>query len=103
MLATKHSDLPARKHGNRGIDGVAEFNRSARAKWARTHHLSANHLVSLDGDRATVRGHLLVTHVGGDDQASRLSTGSRFDAAAVRAPDGWRIRELVFHLVWTSD
>jgi hypothetical protein len=89
--------------GHSGIDGVAEFNRAARAKWARTHHLSANHLVSLDGDRATVRAHLLVTHVPADDEAARLSTGSHFDAAAVRTPDGWRMRELIFHLVWIDE
>jgi hypothetical protein len=89
--------------GHAGIDGLAEFNRAARAKWARTHHLTANHLVTLDGDRATVRAHLLVTHVpdaGGT--AHQLSTGSHFDVTAVRTPAGWRLAEVVFTLVWIS-
>jgi hypothetical protein len=89
--------------GHTGIDGVAEFNRAARAKWVRTHHLSANHLVTLDGDRATVRAHLLVTHVPGPDGAAHhLSTGSHFDAIAVRTQAGWRLGKLVFTLVWIS-
>lgn len=89
--------------GHVGIDGLAEFNRAARAKWARTHHLSANHLVTLDGDRARVRAHLLVTHVPDLDGPPRhLSTGSHFDATAVRTPAGWRLAELVFTLVWIS-
>jgi SnoaL-like domain len=89
--------------GHTGIDGLAEFNRAARAKWARTHHLSANHLVTLDGDRATVRAHLLVTHVPDiDETGHHLSTGSHFDATAVRTPAGWRLREIVFTLVWIS-
>jgi len=89
--------------GHTGIDGLAEFNRAARAKWARTHHLSANHLVTLDGDRATVRAHLLVTHVPDiDGAAHHLSTGSHFDAAAVRTPAGWRLAKMVFTLVWIS-
>jgi hypothetical protein len=89
--------------GHSGIDGLAEFNRAARAKWARTHHLSANHLVTLGGDRATVRAHLLVTHVPDiDGTAPHLSTGSHFDATAVRTPAGWRLAEMVFTLVWIS-
>lgn len=86
--------------GHAGLPGVAEFNRAARARWARTHHLSANHRVTLDGDRATVRGALLVTHVPGEDEEGILSTGSHFDVTVVRTPSGWRISELVFHLAY---
>lgn len=88
--------------GHEGIAGVGEFHRAARARWARTHHLSANHLVTLDNDRATVRAHLLVTHVPEGDKPVNFSTGSHFDAAAIRTGAGWRLRELTFHLVWSA-
>ena len=50
-----------------------------------------------------MRAHLLVTHVPDIDGAAYLlSTGSHFDATAVRTPRGWRLAEIVFTLVWIS-
>jgi hypothetical protein len=88
---------------HRGITGLAEFQRTAKAKWARTHHLTSNYVIDVDGDRATVRAHLLATHVyAGDAPQGRLSVGSHADAAAIRTQAGWRLRELTFGLVWSA-
>jgi hypothetical protein len=92
----------------RGIDGLPEFQRAARLTWQATHHLSGNHIVELDSDRARVRVQIIGTHVEYDvsalgvDPAHRMDMGGFYDATAVRTPDGWRIDSLRFELVWTA-
>ncbi|GAA2999334.1 nuclear transport factor 2 family protein [Actinokineospora diospyrosa] len=92
----------------RGLDGLAEFQRRARLTWQSTLHVSANHVVDLDGDRAAVRVQILGTHVeygvptAGLEHATRFDMGGYYDVTAVRGPDGWRIDDLSFTVVWTS-
>ncbi|GAB3647949.1 nuclear transport factor 2 family protein [Streptomyces sparsus] len=91
-----------------GLDGLAEFHHRAKAKFARTHHLAANHLVELSGDTATVRCQMLATHVqteqaraqAGPDLAPLFEVGGYYLAEAVRTPDGWRFRSWTCRVVW---
>lgn len=101
-LFTADLDLRFPVGGHRGLAGLAEFQHAAKRNWDRTHHASTNHVVELRGDTAEVSAKLLVTHVH-PPQSGRadLRTGSRIEAAAVRTPDGWRLRALAIHLVWS--
>lgn len=85
-----------------GIPGVAEFHHAAKQKFDRTLHLSANHVIRLDGDRAHVRFHLIATHVHHDGGAPLFDIGGHYTGEAVRTTAGWRFREWGFHLTWAS-
>ncbi|MCX5381204.1 nuclear transport factor 2 family protein [Streptomyces sp. NBC_00091] len=87
-----------------GVEAFAAFQREARERWARTHHLSTNHSVVLDGDRATLRAQQLTTHVhhAGAAGAAHFEVGGHTEARAVRTPDGWRLSHVAFHVVWDS-
>lgn len=92
-----------------GVEGVAEFHHAAKLKFDRTLHLSANHRIHLDGDRATVRFHLVATHVhhrstadGPGSTPPFFDIGGHYAGKAVRTPDGWRFEEWGFHLTWAS-
>lgn len=68
------------------------------AGFAATHHAITNHLIAVDGDRATIRAHARVEHwarpeVAGEGPDRWLVVGF-YDTVAVRTPDGWRLRSL---------
>lgn len=93
--------------GHRGVAGLAAFQRTAKSQWARTQHLSTNHVIDLDPDhdpdRARLRARLLVAHVHPDGGPPEpFTAGSHIDAQAVRTEQGWRLRELTIHLIWTT-
>ena len=92
-----------------GLGGLPAFQRRARLTWLVTHHVSADHVIDLDGDRATARVQLLGTHVAhGTAPTARLQDEDRFDMGGyydittIRRPEGWRISRLRFVVVWTS-
>jgi hypothetical protein len=96
--------------GHRGAAGMAGFTAAMMAKWRRTHHLAAGHLVELDGDRARVSGNLIATHLhpgpdpapGAPPGAAEIfQVGDRFEGDAVRTDAGWRFERLAFELVWS--
>lgn len=90
---------------HRGVSGLPEFQRAATVRWKVTHHLSANHVVDVDGDRAGISAQLLATHVEHDSPAGPQRTfhiGGRYRADAVRTPAGWRISDLSFVVVWSE-
>ncbi|WP_331765276.1 nuclear transport factor 2 family protein (plasmid) [Streptomyces sp. NBC_01384] len=91
-----------------GLEGVAEFHHAGKVRFDRTLHLSANHAITLDGDRARVRMHLLATHVHhpSPDAPDRIGTlfdiGGHYGGEAVRTERGWRFSEWGFHLTWAA-
>ncbi|MFG2622087.1 nuclear transport factor 2 family protein [Streptomyces sp. NPDC048507] len=87
-----------------GVEAFAAFQREARERWARTHHLAAGHSVVLDGDRATLRAQQLTTHVhhAPGEAPAHFEVGGYSEARAVRTPAGWRLHHIAFHVVWDS-
>jgi len=87
----------------KGMDGLAAFQKMARTAFERTHHISSNHTVELDGDEARVRAHLLAIHVRqGTEPGAHFDIGGHYEAEAVRTANGWRIRRFTFDLVWNA-
>jgi hypothetical protein len=85
----------------KGLDGLAAFQRMARDTFSRTHHLSSNYVIRMDGDRAEVRAHLMAVHVRERAEPGvHFDIGGHYEAEAVRTPAGWRLRRFVFDLVW---
>lgn len=67
---------------------------------AATHHLIANHSVTVEGDGATVATNVTATHVPHDGE--HWVVGGRYDARA-RSVDGrWRIAGLTLTVKWQT-
>ena len=69
--------------------------KQAFAGWTATHHAITNHLIAIDGDRATIRAHIHVEHWAPPEVAAGgpncwLVVGF-YDNVAMRMPEGWRL------------
>lgn len=70
--------------------------------WDRTLHLSTNHLIELDGDRARLRAPLVAIHVHpATESKAPLLAAHILEADAVRTTDGWRFERFALRPVWT--
>ncbi|MCB5170204.1 nuclear transport factor 2 family protein [Streptomyces bambusae] len=88
-----------------GREGLARFHFEKKSRFDRTHHLSANYGITLDGDVALVRAHLLASHIhlgDGPDPGGRFDIGGYSEGEAVRTADGWRLRFWRFNLLWSD-
>lgn len=87
----------------KGIEGLAGFQEMARTTFAQTHHISSNHDIELDGDRARVRAHLMAVHVKRrEEPGTHFDIGGHYEALVVRTERGWRIHRFSFEIVWSS-
>ncbi|MDW8805225.1 nuclear transport factor 2 family protein [Streptomyces scabiei] len=86
-----------------GIPGFAAFRSEARGRWARTHHLSADHHITVDGDAAALRVRQIAAHVHpAPGPLTPFVVGGDYEAGAVRTDAGWRLSRIAFHVVWTT-
>ncbi|MFC4467342.1 nuclear transport factor 2 family protein [Streptomyces xiangluensis] len=72
-----------------------ELLRTTLAPFAATHHAITGHVVTIDGDSATIHAHVRAEHwlpveLVGDGPDRWLVVGF-YDTEAVRTPKGWRI------------
>jgi hypothetical protein len=67
------------------------------------HHQITNHVISLDGDRATCAANMQGTHVLANPSGGHMWTvGGRHDYQLERTPGGWRIAGLTFTIQWAT-
>ncbi|WP_437097936.1 nuclear transport factor 2 family protein [Streptomyces sp. enrichment culture] len=85
----------------RGRDAVLDLVRRGMALFDRTVHLSTNDVVEIDGDRATVRGAQLSTHVLADGSQEVFVSAGHTETQLVRTDEGWRISATALRVVWT--
>lgn len=89
--------------GHRGRQGLADYVQADLARFPRTHHISANHQISVDGDRATSRSYLQAVHlVQGGDPREHWDVGGWYDNQYRRTPDGWRFTRVAITDVWQA-
>jgi hypothetical protein len=98
-------DFPPGSH--RGLADVDEFTRGFMHHWDRTHHNVSHHAIELAGDEASIAWNVVAihTHHGSPPppaSAAHFFLGGRFDGAARRTPEGWRLRRLALRVVWTT-
>ncbi|PSJ29163.1 nuclear transport factor 2 family protein [Streptosporangium nondiastaticum] len=86
----------------RGREAVLAHTRRGMALFDRTVHLGAGLLIEIDGDRATVRGAQLSTHVLAGGSEAPFVSGGRTLTGLVRTADGWRISASALHVAWTQ-
>jgi len=69
--------------------------RTAFAPYTATHHVITGHVVTLDGDNATIHAHVRAEHWVPDELAAggpnRWLVVGFYDNEAVRTADGWRL------------
>ena len=96
-------EFPVSRHT--GIDGLAEYHRRALAMWAETHHLNTPSVVSVSGDRATLRANMTSVHVHHEREGEirpHYVSGTCVTGDAVRTERGWRLSRLSFDLIWKT-
>jgi hypothetical protein len=121
LLLTFVNSLDARDWGAYAgtftVDGVFEImgnQRVGRAEiaagpardlggFARTQHLSSNHVIELAQDTATARHYLFAVHVPDADRpAEHADIGGQYTCQCVRTPEGWRFQSVALEIWWTA-
>jgi hypothetical protein len=98
--------FPVSQH--EGLDGLAAFHQQSLAKFAATQHLGSPAVIEVTGNRASFRANLISTHVhlpGNTppaEQPALFTAGTFVEGEARRTPDGWRLSQLSFRLVWST-
>jgi ketosteroid isomerase-like protein len=100
-------DAVANYGGERGVsegyETIEQTCRSTLEPLAASQHLLGNHLVSLDGDRATSSCYFQAQHVmEGLPDGEHYVVAGRYDDRLVRTGDGWRIAHRTLTVMWTS-
>ena len=68
-----------------------------------TQHVTTNHQVAVDGDRATCLAYVHGRFIRDVPEGGRMfESGGWYDDALVRTEGGWRIRRRVCRMVWWS-
>jgi ketosteroid isomerase-like protein len=68
-----------------------------------THHISANHMIELDGDTARTRSYLIATHIfDRTDLRDHTQAGGWYDCELRRTDAGWRFSSVRLSVVWES-
>lgn len=83
-----------------GRDAVAANVRMAMGLFQETVHVGSNYLIDVDGDRATLLGDQLSTHVLAGDGGLFVS-GGRTENELVRTAEGWRLSRADLKIAWT--
>ncbi|MEK9520251.1 nuclear transport factor 2 family protein [Streptomyces sp. NPDC087908] len=83
----------------RGRDAIAANVRMAMGLFDRTVHFGSNYLIDVDGDRATLLGNQLSTHVLAADGELFVS-GGRTENELVRTAGGWRLSRADLRIAW---
>lgn len=66
-------------------------------------HLSTNHWITLDGDRATCRAYMFAQHyIAGIDAGTELVMHGWYDYSLERRPAGWQITRMTMHMDWAG-
>ncbi len=73
------------------------------ARFAGTHHMSSNHAIDIDGDRATSHSYLQAVHLTREnDPSAHADIGGWYEHTFVRQDDTWRIAAMKLSFVWTA-
>ena len=89
--------------GHSGREGLAEHVRAGLERYFATQHVSANHEITVVGDRATARSTLFATHVRNEEGTDFWTTGGHYELELVREEGVWRFSRISLHPAWRFD
>ncbi|WP_283136815.1 nuclear transport factor 2 family protein [Rhizohabitans arisaemae] len=85
-----------------GSDGLAEWGRAALAPFEKTHHMSSNFQITVEGDTAFGRSKFQAVHVPRADRSSEyFVVAGTYHWRFRRTEHGWRIRRCEIEVAWT--
>ena len=68
-----------------------------------THHISANHMIEIDGDNARTRSYLQATHIAdGAAPTKNWKAGGWYDCELQRCADGWEFTRVKLSVIWAG-
>ncbi len=70
-------------------------------RYAATHHISANHQITINGDEASSRSYLQAVHVR-DKPTDHWTAGGWYECRCRRTPQGWKFTRVKLSAVWLS-
>jgi SnoaL-like domain len=86
-----------------GRSGMGEFVAASLGRYAGTHHVSANHAITIDGDTATTRSYLVAAHDFDADDPYRHADGAGWYRCRLRrTSDGWRFTHATLEIRYRS-
>ncbi len=91
-----------------GHDVIVDQQVEATALFRATHHMTSDHIVTVDGDTAQLQANVTAMHLwaaGTTDPAaleSHFLAGGVFEAHVARTSVGWRFQELTLRIVWRT-
>ncbi|WP_382306836.1 nuclear transport factor 2 family protein [Herbiconiux sp. UC225_62] len=80
---------------------IPEFMQSLVARnggFAGTTHLNPDHIITIDGDSAHVKAHMLCPHWSDDTDAGLFVSYGRYDIDLLRSGDGWEMTDLIIRI-----
>jgi hypothetical protein len=80
-------------------DKMLEQVPTSLGRYAATHHISTNHQITIDGDKAHSRSYLQAVHVGANP-AIHWTAGGWYDSHYTRTPEGWKFAHVRLTCVW---
>lgn len=94
--------MPGTEH--RGRAGLAEYVSADLGRYHRTHHLSTNHRITIDGDHATSRSAMHAVHLSGaDDATDWWAVGGWYDNTYRRVGAAWLIHTVDITPLWLDE
>jgi len=82
-----------------GREGMARFVAAGLGQYAGTHHLSANHAITVDGDTATTRSYLIAAHILDADDPYQHADGAGWYRCQLRRTEhGWRFSHVTLEI-----
>jgi hypothetical protein len=89
--------------GHQGRAGLAEYVSNGFSRWYSTHHMSTNHRIEIDGDRATSHSYCQCVHrLDADQPDNYWLLAGWYRNQLVRTSDGWRFSRVQLEAVWQS-
>jgi hypothetical protein len=82
-------------------DKMLELVPRSLGRYTATHHISTNHQITIDGDRAESRSYLQAVHVG-PKPADQWTAGGWYDCRYIRTPQGWKFARVKLTCVWLA-
>ena len=99
-VETDYADLRGTGSERLSADAFVELRRTALERLT-THHMSTNHVVTLDGDRATYASAMLIHRLDpGRERDNTFDTLAHYTHVLVRTTHGWRITRVRQAVAW---
>lgn len=85
---------------HKGREGKAQWAANGLASFVYTHHMSTNHLITIDGDTATTTSYVQSVHRKSDDPSEVWELGGWYKCSIRRTADGWKFTHVRLDMVW---